>query len=110
MPAMHTYPVLTIAETYIRQSIYDALPENVRATMSFEDFRTVMTSEDYRYFSAALSDLINDYVVENDLFSEFVGNAVQDTISRSETLAKLFMARDISRRGKEDDESPLLQR
>jgi hypothetical protein len=110
MAVMHTYPVMSIAETYIRQSIYDTLPDNVRAKMSFDDFRQVLTSEDYRYFSAALSDLVNDYVVENDLFSEFVGTAVQDTISQSETLSKLFMARDISRHGKEDDESPMLNR
>jgi hypothetical protein len=96
MAVMHTYPVLNISETYIRQSIYDSLPESVRGEMSFEDFRTKLKPEDYRHFASALSDLINDYVVEHDLFTEFVAQAVQETMENNETLSRLYLSRDIS--------------
>jgi hypothetical protein len=101
MAAMHTYPVLNISETYIRQSIYDSLPESVRAEISFEDFRGKLNAEDYRHFASALSDLINDYVVEHDLFAEFVAQAVQETMENNETLSRLYMSRDISNHDRE---------
>ncbi len=101
MSAMHTYPVLNISETFIRQTVYDALPESVRATMTFEEFRSQMTPDDYRYFASVLSDLINDYVVEHELFADFTEQAVHETVAQSEKLSKLYMAREI-----EDHEAP----
>jgi hypothetical protein len=97
MAAMHSYPIMTISETYIRQHVYDSLPDEVRAKLSFEDFRAVMSPEDYRYFASVMSDLINDYVTENDLFSDFMAQAVTDTVAKNEKLTKLYMAKNIYR-------------
>ncbi len=102
MSAMHTYPVLNISETYIRQCVYDTLPEEVRSAMNFEEFRAQMNPEDYRYFAASLSDLINDYVVENDLFAQFLSQAVDDTVSKSEVLSKLYLNKNIDRTTEDD--------
>lgn len=88
---------MTISETYIRQHVYDSLPEEVRTKISFEDFRGVMSAEDYRYFASVMSDLINDYVTENDLFSDFMAQAVTDTVAKNEKLTKLYMAKNIYR-------------
>lgn len=91
MAVMHTYPILNISETYIRQCIYDSLPPETREKITFEEFREIMTHDDYRYFAASLSDLINDYVVEKDLFAQFVEQAVDDTIAKSKKLSELFV-------------------
>lgn len=91
MAVMHTYPILNISETYIRQCIYDSLPAEAREKMTFEEFRDMMSHDDYRYFAASLSDLINDYVVEKDLFAQFIEQAVDDTVAKSEKLSELFV-------------------
>jgi hypothetical protein len=97
MAAMHSYPIMTISETYIRQHVYDSLPDEVRTKISFDDFRAVMLPEDYRYFASVMSDLINDYVTENDLFSDFMAQAVTDTVAKNENLTKLYMSKNIYR-------------
>lgn len=91
MAAMTTYPILNVSETYIRQALYDNLPEAVRKGIDFEAFRPFISHDDYRFFASAMSDLINDYVHENNIFGEFIGQAALDTISQSESLAKLYV-------------------
>jgi hypothetical protein len=91
MSAMTTYPILNVSETFIRQALYDNLSESVRAGIDFESFRPFVSHEDYRFFASAMSDLINDYVNENNIFTEFLGQAALETISQSESLAKLYV-------------------
>lgn len=91
MAAMTTYPVLNLSETYIRQAIYDNLSEDVRNKIDFEKFRDYVKHEDYRYFASALSDLVNDYMHESDIFTEFLGQAALEVISKSEGLAELYV-------------------
>jgi hypothetical protein len=95
MAAMHTYPIINVSETFIRQAIYDSLPETVRATLSFDDFRQHLQPEDYRYFASVLSDLVNDYLNEHELFGEFVAQAVDDLVAKRDNLSKLYLSRDI---------------
>lgn len=91
MATMTTYPVLNLSETYIRQSIYDNLSEDVRNQIDFEKFRDYVKHEDYRYFASSLSDLVNDYLHESDVFTEFLGQAALEAISKSDNLAKLYV-------------------
>lgn len=91
MAALTTYPILNLSETYIRQALYDNLSEDVRKTIDFEAFQPYVSHDDYRFFASVLSDLLNDYVHENNIFTEFVGQAVLDTISQSDSLAKLYV-------------------
>ena len=91
MSVLTTYPILNLSETYIRQAVYDNLSEDVRNKIDFEKFRECMSHEDYRYFASALSDLINDYMHESDIFTEFLGQAALEAISKSDNLAKLYV-------------------
>jgi hypothetical protein len=91
MAVLTTYPILNLSETYIRQTVYDNLPAKVRDTIDFEAFREHMNHDDYRYFASALSDLINDYIHESEIFTEFLGQAAIDTISESEHLSVLYV-------------------
>jgi hypothetical protein len=91
MAVLTTYPVLNVSETYLRQSLYDSLPAAAREAIDFESFRQYVEPEDYRFFAAALADLINDYVNQNNLFAEFIGAAAVETISRSEKLSRLYV-------------------
>jgi hypothetical protein len=91
MAVLTTYPILNLSETYIRQAVYDNLSEDVRTKIDFEQFREFMKHEDYRYFASALSDLVNDYMHESDIFTEFLGQAALETISKSENLAELYV-------------------
>ncbi len=91
MAALTTYPILNLSETYIRQTIYDNLSEDVRAKIDIEKFRDFVKHDDYRFFASALSDLINDYLHESEMFTEFLGQAALDTISKSENLAELYV-------------------
>ncbi len=100
MAVMTTYPILNVSETYLRQSLYDNLPAEVRERINFEEFREYVKHEDYRYFASAVSDLLNDYVHENNIFAEFLGQAALETISRSESLSTLYVPKYIP--GRED--------
>lgn len=91
MAAMTTHPILNVSETYIRQALYDNLSESVRNSIDFESFRPFVSHDDYRFFASALSDLVNDYMHENNIFAEFIGQAALDTISQSESLSKLYV-------------------
>lgn len=91
MAAMTTYPILNLSETYIRQTLYDNLSAEVRAKIDIEKFRDVVKHEDYRYFASALSDLINDYMHESEIFTEFLGQAALETISKSENLSEMYV-------------------
>ncbi len=91
MAALTTYPILNVSETYLRQALYDNLSESVRNSIDFESFRPFVSHDDYRFFASAMSDLINDYVNENNIFAEFMGQAALETISQSESLSKLYV-------------------
>jgi hypothetical protein len=91
MATLTTYPILNLSETYIRQAVYDNLSEDVRNKIDFEKFREFMNHDDYRFFASALSDLINDYMHESEIFAEFLGQAALDTISKSDNLAQLYL-------------------
>jgi hypothetical protein len=91
MAAMTTYPVLNVSETYIRQALYDNLPAEARQNIDFEAFRPFVNHDDYRFFASVLSDLLNDYVHENNIIVEFLGQAALDTISQSNSLSKLYV-------------------
>ncbi|MDW8220080.1 MAG: hypothetical protein RML40_06070 [Bacteroidota bacterium] len=90
---MKTYPILHVSETYLRQALYDHLSAEVRNRITFEEFREYVDHEDYRYFASALSDLLNDYVHEHNIFNEFVSQAAVETISRSEKLSAIYVPR-----------------
>lgn len=91
MAVMTTYPILNVSETYLRQALYDHLPAEVRDRITFEEFRAYVKHEDYRYYASAISDLLNDYVHDNNIFAEFLGQAALETISRSESLSTLYV-------------------
>jgi hypothetical protein len=91
MSALTTYPILNLSETYIRQAVYDNLPAQVRENIDFEAFRDHIKHEDYRFFASSLADLINDYIHESDVFTEFLGQAAVETISKNEHLSTLYV-------------------
>ncbi|TAE21030.1 MAG: hypothetical protein EAZ92_17330 [Candidatus Kapaibacterium sp.] len=91
MPAMTVHPILNLSETYIRQTIYDNLSADVREKIDIEKFRDFVKHDDYHFFATALSDLINDYLHESDIFTEFLGQAALETISKSENLSELYI-------------------
>jgi hypothetical protein len=91
MAVMTTHPILNLSETYIRQTIYDNLSAEVRSKIDFEKFRDFVKHEDYHFFATALSDLVNDYLHENEMFAEFLGQAALETISKSENLSELYV-------------------
>lgn len=91
MATLTTYPILNLSETYIRQTIYDHLSAEVRSKIDFEKFRNFVEHEDYRFFASALSDLVNDYMHESEIFTEFLGQAALETISKSQNLSELYV-------------------
>lgn len=98
MPAMKSYPALTLSETYIRQYVYDNLPPKIKEKMTFEEFRAQMNPKDYRYFAGSFGDHVNNAIVDTGVFDECLSRAMASMLGKNNALSDLYLKLDIQDR------------